>query len=74
VAIEPFEQHLMEQAEAAADTILSGADFPPLARQLLEPNRPWLRPLLAIAWIEGRQAGGQEAQAIVRNYMQELLS
>jgi hypothetical protein len=33
---------------------------------------PIMRPLLAVAWLEGRQAGGHEAQTIIRQAVAEL--
>jgi hypothetical protein len=31
-----------------------------------------IAPMLAVAWLEGRQAGGHEAQAIIRQAVAEL--
>jgi hypothetical protein len=61
------EAALHDQAlAAAADVLAELVDVLPV-----ELHGP-VRAALAIAWIEGRQAGGQEAAAVVRTLLESL--
>jgi hypothetical protein len=61
------ETAMTDQALAAADALL--AQY--VVRGASELKEA-LRVMLAIAWVEGRQAGGQEAQAVVQRFAAKL--
>jgi hypothetical protein len=76
------ETFLADQAYACADTLLArvasqlrgvpGAEAEAVGAWLELVGRGFMRPLLAAAWLEGRQAGGDEAKAIVRRMVADL--
>jgi hypothetical protein len=58
---------LTDQALASADEII--AEY---ASESEDMVRASLRCLLGIAWVEGRQAGGAEASALIREFARGL--
>ena len=64
--MEPHE--LKDRALNAADAMLLAPAF----AKVPEDWTQMLRPLLAWAWLNGRQDGGVEAQEVVRSYIEGL--
>lgn len=68
------DQQIIDKAEAAADKIVDQlrGDLSEIDETIREPLLAAMHPGLVIAWVEGRQAGGEEVQDIVRNWTAQL--
>jgi hypothetical protein len=64
------EQFLIDQAKAAAKEIVDRYGWEAAPDSDLEQETIILM-LLSVAWIEGRQAGGNEAKALIRRMLGE---